>query len=349
MASVVRVLHLVGSPESDFFADLSRLYAADCLAATADPSRYEFLVAYVAPDGHWRFPHSLAVDDLSTATPMPIAAAITRLCGLGIDVMVPQMFCIEGMTRYRSLFDLLGIPYIGNTADLMALTADKAKTKAVVARAGVRVPDGQVLRRGEAATVAPPAVVKPVSADNSVGVSLVRSDHEWDAALARAWDHGPALVETYIELGREVRCGTIVRGGNIVALPLEEYAVDPIHKPVRGEDDKLARGVNGQLHLVAKDSAHSWIVGPADPVTAAVQDAAIRCHEALGCRHYALFDFRVDPAGRPWFLEAGLYCSFATQSVIPVMAKAVGITLSVLFADAIQQALHDGPDRQSVR
>ena len=75
---------------------------------------------------------------------------------------------------------------------------------------------------------------------------------------------------------------------------------------------------------MAKDRAHAWIVDPSDPVTARVWAAARQCHEALGCRHYGLFDFRVDPDGQPWFLEAGLYCSFARQSVIAVMAAAAG-------------------------
>jgi D-alanine-D-alanine ligase len=38
-------------------------------------------------------------------------------------------------------------------------------------------------------------------------------------------------------------------------------------------------------------------------------------HQALGFRQYSLFDFRIDPDGRPWFLEA-VYCSFAPDSVI---------------------------------
>jgi D-alanine-D-alanine ligase len=67
--------------------------------------------------------------------------------------------------------------------------------------------------------------------------------------------------------------------------------------------------------------------------------AAQSCHAALGCRHYSLFDFRLDPAGRPWFLEAGLYCSFAEQSVISTMARAVGITTPALFAGVLAEAL----------
>ena len=89
---------------------------------------------------------------------------------------------------------------------------------------------------------------------------------------------------------------------------------------------------------MAKDSTRSWIVDPADPITPTVWDAAAACHRALGCRHYSLFDFRIDPAGNPWFLEAGLYSSFAPQSVISTMAAAVGIPLSTLFSTMVRQA-----------
>ena len=41
-------------------------------------------------------------------------------------------------------------------------------------------------------------------------------------------------MESYIELGREVRCGVVVRDGELVCLPLEEYRVDRVTKPIRG-------------------------------------------------------------------------------------------------------------------
>ena len=78
-------------------------------------------------------------------------------------------------------------------------------------------------------------------------------------------------------------------------------------------------------------------------------DAARRCHVALGCRDYSLFDFRVDPDGRPWFLEAGLYCSFARQSVISMMAAAAGIALDELFASALDGALGAQPSHGADR
>lgn len=335
-----RVLHLVGSAVSEFHCDLSRLYARDCLDATADPERYEFHIASVAPDGRWCFPVDLDDSTIAAADTMTLADAVAHIVSLDVDVMVPQMFCVPGMTHYRALFDTLALPYVGNPPDVMALTADKAKARAVVADAGVRVPVGEVVRPGRTPTLEPPVVVKPVDSDNSLGIGLVLEMDEYPGALDAAWAHSDrVLVERYVELGREVRCATIVRDGGLIALPLEEYAMDTRDKPVRDAADKLARGPDGEMRLVAKEATRAWIVDSNDPVNVAVHDAARRCHVALGCRDYGLFDFRIDPDGVPWFLEAGLYCSFARQSVIPVMAAAADIDLIDLFADSIGHAL----------
>jgi len=336
------ILHLVGSPVDEFHADLSRLYAGGCIDALAGDDRYDSRVAYVAPDGSWRFTTALDPESLASAAPLTLAEAVAYLQAMTVDAVVPQMFCLPGMTAYRALFDVLNIPYLGNPPEVMAIAADKAKARAIVAAAGVAVPEGEVLVAGESPSLLLPVVVKPVDADNSAGVTLVREASELEAAVDLAQAHGrAALVESYVELGREVRCGIIVRHGELVCLPLEEYAVNA-DKPVRLGDDKLDRSTDGDLYLVAKDPTRAWIVPQDDPITERVWAAARRCHVALGCRHYSLFDFRVDPEGNPWFLEAGPYCSYAPTSVIAVMAAATGVDVAELFATTLTELEEEG-------
>ncbi|MEO6900514.1 MAG: D-alanine--D-alanine ligase [Mycobacteriaceae bacterium] len=340
MARSLRVLLLVGSAVNEFYADLSRLYAADCLDAVADPERYELSVAHVSPDGSWCFPADLRPQIIAAAPRVGLGEAVTQLQARGLDAVVPQMFCVPGMTQYRALVELAGIPLLGNPADVMALGAHKARARAVVAAAGVAVPDGELLRAGEQPGLTPPFVVKPVDTDNSLGLALVREHAELAAALRAAFvESDEVLVERYVELGREVRCGIVVRDGELVGLPLEEYAVHPESKPIRLHDDKIRTGTDGGLGLVAKDAEHAWIVDVEDPLTAVVHEAAKACHRALGCRDYSLFDFRVDPDGQPWFLEAGLYCSFARSSVVAVMAAAAGLELPELFETVLTGSL----------
>ena len=335
-----RVLHLVGSASSEFYSQLSQLYAKDCLEATTNPQLYDMQIALITPDRQWRFPTSLNPADIAAAAPMPISDAIRCISTQAIDVVLPQMFCIPGMTAYRALLDVLQIPYVGNQPDVMAIATHKARAKAIVAAAGVPVPQGELLRRGDFPTIKPPAVVKPVNADNSFGVSFVADQTNYHVALDGAFDHAEeVLVEEYIELGREVRCGVIVKQGELIPLPLEEYFVDSQQHPIRNYSDKLKTTTTGELSLAAKDHDKAWIVELDDPIVAVVQQAAKVCHQALGCRHYSLFDFRISPQGQPYFLEAGLYCSFSPKSVIACMAKKAGLSLPDLLQLAINEAL----------
>lgn len=342
--SRLRILHLVGSAFDDFYCGLSYRYAEGCLENTEKvESLRDFQIAYVTPNGQWQFPRSLRLEDIAAAKPMSLSDAIQFIKTQNIDLMIPHMYCIPGMTQYRALFDLMKIPYIGNTPDIMALTAHKGKTKAIVVAAGVNVPFGELLRRGETPTILPPVVVKPGDADNSLGVVLVKDASEYDAALQKAFEHAnEVLVETFIEPGREVRCSIIVKDGQLIALPIEEYAVDLHERPIRTYADKFPE-LDDEGKFIGypeNDVRKHWINHNTDSVIEKVQELAKKCHLALGCRHYSLFEFRIDKNGEPWFLEAGLYCSFGGGGGISEMARIGGISLDDLVMAMIKEALN---------
>merc|ERR1719329_571909 len=90
--------------------------------------------------------------------------------------MIPHAYCFHGMTTCRGMFDILGIPYVGNPAQPMAVSTDKWQTRVLMASAGVPVAEGELLRRGDAPRMAPPFVLKPCREDNSQGVALYRGD-----------------------------------------------------------------------------------------------------------------------------------------------------------------------------
>ena len=183
-----------------------------------------------------------------------------------------------------------------------------------------------------------PVIVKPNRCDNSEGVTLVRHPEAYAGALAAAFAYDDqVMVEEYIELGREVRCAMVARQNKLIGLPLEEYFVESSDRPIRTQAHKLKRNAENELIFTAKGSAQSWIVDRDDPDTERVWEAAERCHHALGCRHYSLFDFRIDPAGQPWFIEAGLYCSFSPQSVMVTMMAAAGTPLNEFFDTILRE------------
>ncbi len=324
----MKILQLVGSPSADFYGKLSRLYAQDSIEALS--GKYEFVIACVSPKG-WQFPNSLTQNDIDRAEFLTLTEAIAQIERLKPDLALPQMFCIPGMTLYRGLLELLNIPFIGNRADLMALCADKVKTKTIVATAGVKVPLGEVLEKNERPKLNPPVVIKPVDADNSIGVSFVKQQSDYEEALALAFQHSErVLVEEFIP-GREVRCGILDLKGKLIFLPLEEYPLNDRY-PIRTVESKIKTTTDGALYLTAKEPTKAWIINPKDDeITNKVWQSAQKCHQTIGCRHYSLWDFRVTPEGEPYLLEAGLYCSFSPKSVIVTMAKSLGISLDELF------------------
>ena len=107
-------------------------------------------------------------------------AAPPRLRGLGrsgLDHYIPS-------TRRHLVFEL---PFVGCDPGSMALSTNKSRTKAVLGSGGTPVPRGELLHTGDMPTLTMPFIVKPCSEDNSMGVTLVRSAEDADAALAEAF------------------------------------------------------------------------------------------------------------------------------------------------------------------
>ena len=72
-------------------------------------------------------------------------------------------------------------------------------SRAILAEAGLPVPEGVILVREEddpeLAYPGPfPAVVKPTLMENSVGVELVRNTREMRAAIEGAWKYGDMAI-----------------------------------------------------------------------------------------------------------------------------------------------------------
>ena len=365
----LRVLHLFGSSTSAYYEKLSVAYACEAIDALAGPTsaRFEFVFAHVHPRGDdgaaeptWSFPAAADAASLAAAPRVSRAAGVARLAALAPDACVPHMFCYDGMTSYRALFELLDVPLVGCDSASMALSTNKSRAKAVMAAAGTPVPAGELLRAGERPSMPCPIIVKPCSEDNSMGVSLCRTDADVDAALAGALAFDDeVLVEEFVPLGRELRVGVIAEprapadaaggGGDddgdddapsrLRVLPTLEYHL-PADKPIRASNDKLTSDAKGVMSGFAKTNRSC----PADvdeALWAKVEAGAKRAHVALGCRDYSLYDVRVSPSGEVAFLEACLYCSFAPRSVVVLMAGATAepaLAHVRLFTELVERA-----------
>lgn len=336
------LLHLLGSPTSTYYEELSLMYARGC-ASAHDDGEFEFVFCMVHPGGMLSFPSELSPGSVDASQKFPVAEGIGRLAALQADVCQSHMFCQLGVSTYRAILDLLNIPFVGGSVDAMCLTTHKARTRAVVAEAGVPCAEGEVLRPGMRPSLHPPFILKPCSEDNSMGLGVVKESSELDDKLAEAFKFDDeVLCERFIPPGRELRFAVLEdeSGQPTIILPAVEYFLSN-EKPVRTSNDKTHVDESGRPLKFAKPSRKCPAVIDA-ALQAKLVDAVTRAHVALGCRDYSLYDFRVDPDGNIFFLEASLFCCFAPNSVICLMADASGLPElkpSVLFKTMVRRAL----------
>merc|ERR1712032_1400207 len=180
------------------------------------------------------------------------------------------------------------------------------RSKAVVTSAGVPCAPSQVVRPGEKPSLSFPFVVKPCSEDNSMGVAVVKSAAELDAALEGAFEFDDeVLCEAFVPPGREIRYAVLEVGESdangrpkLIGLPGVEYFMTK-EKPIRTSDDKLTADSSGKLSF--SKPARACPAELDTDLEKKLLDASMKAHTALGCRDYSLYDFRVDPEGNIYF------------------------------------------------
>lgn len=335
----ISVLHVAGSPVSQYYSMISVHYARQMLAGASDEvtkAAFDFHFAVVLPGGAWCLVEDLDQATIDGAEKLTHGLALSALASGSYDVCVPHMFCYPGYTTYRALMDLLGVPLVGQGPECMALITDKQQTKGVAKAAGVPVPEGELLYSPtQTPTVPYPFVLKPCCEDNSMGITKVDSAEELPAALAEAFKFDDRVVcERFIPLGREIRCAVVEdeSGEPSIFLPATEYMLTPEH-PMRLSADKISTTQDGlpdaskffaTNHSEAPSFRTSVTPAPlSDELAAKLAEASRRAHKALKCRDFSIFDFRVDPDGEVFMLECQPVCSFARESAMMGMASKV--------------------------
>jgi len=233
------------------------------------------------------------------------------------------------MTRFRSLFDMLDIPFLGNHEYTIWPATDKATTKQLLESSGVSVPKGDLLVKGRTEfpqTVHVPFVVKPCNEDNSRGITLVRREEDAVAAIEYAFSFDSRVVVDAYIAGREVRAACIEEeDGSLTVLPKIEYFLQDIrtsaHKLQTGSDGKLTENA---IKAAKKDGDRQCPADLSPQLHERIDTMVKLAHKVLKCRHYSLYDLRIDADEQPYILEAALFCSFSPLSVIPAMAAHAG-------------------------
>jgi D-alanine-D-alanine ligase len=207
----------------------------------------------------------------------------------------------------------LGLPYVGAGIEASRIAFDKILTEECLRKAGILVPESEVLCRGDEPSMDPPVAVKPPRQGSSVGCSLVFSESEWPLALADAWQYGEEILVQRFIPGREFTVGVV--DGTV--LPIVEIVT--------------AAGWYDYTAKYKADTTRYVIPAGLDAESAAcMQKTALKTFGALGARGFGRVDFRMTPEGEQYVLELNTIPGFTSHSLLPKAAAAAGIGFPAL-------------------
>jgi len=230
----------------------------------------------------------------------------------------------------QGALELLGIPYTGSGPLAFALAMDKTMTKRVWLQQGLPTPEFEVLDADTELRLVPdrlnlPLIIKPPHEGSTVGITKVvgYSDMKEAYAAAARFD-SEVLAEQFIT-GRELTVAVLGSGKTARALPVIEIA---------------APGGNYDYeHKYFSDDTQYFCPAtlPAE-VAEEVAAIAVKAYRALGCEGWGRADFILDRDNRPWLLEMNTSPGMTSHSLVPMAAKAVGISYAELCVAILAEA-----------
>lgn len=228
----------------------------------------------------------------------------------------------------QGLLEVMQIPYTGSGVLASALGMDKVASHNIFLSHDIPIPPFYVLTEKEApgfrAHLLPfglPMVVKPASKSSSVGVAIVSETGEIPAAMKEAFRYGPRIIlEKYIS-GMEVQVG-ILEGRALGAIEI---------RPKTKFYDYTAKYVPGM-------SEHIFPAPLPPEIYQSVLDCGLQAHRVLGCSGYSRVDLLLDAEKNPYVLEVNTLPGMTETSLLPEIARGVGIDFDMLVEKILETA-----------
>ncbi len=238
----------------------------------------------------------------------------------------------------QGALELMGLPYTGSGVMASSISIDKVTTKRIWLADGLPTPKYVLLRRGaferKQVLAVPddlglPLIVKPAREGSSIGVVKVEGYSGMVGAVEQAAQlDADVLCEQFIR-GDEVTCPVMGSGDSARALP-----VIRIVAPEGNYDYQNKYFTDTTQYLVP--------CGLPAGEEEAIQALVLQAYRVLGCRGWGRLDVMIDAKTRkPYLLEINTSPGMTSHSLVPMSARAAGISYEDLCLEVLRTASLD--------
>ena len=218
----------------------------------------------------------------------------------------------------QAVLEYLEVPYTGSGVMASSLGMHKLMTKMVWQSANIATPAWQLLNdQTDWHTVAHnlglPLVVKPVHEGSSLGVHIVSSIDDMQAAYAdaKAFD-------------RQVMAEQFIAGDEYTVAILNGQALPAIRLQTDNEFYDL------QAKYYSSDTQYSFDNTLSVTQQADMEAQCVKAFAALECMAWGRIDVMRDKQGKDWLLEVNTSPGMTTHSLVPMAAQQAGLSYAQL-------------------
>ncbi len=231
----------------------------------------------------------------------------------------------------QGALEQLGIPYTGSGVMACAIAMDKIYTKMIWLMKALPTPrysslTGDADLAAVVAELGLPLIVKPPHEGSTIGITKVNAAGELKAAYDIAAGFDDVVLAEEFVTGREFTVAVLGKGVNARALPIVEI---------------VAPGGNYDYqNKYFTDDVKYFCPAELDPALAAeMARLAVEAYRALDCEGWGRIDFMLRASdSKPFLIEANTSPGMTGHSLVPMAARAMGISYEDLCVEILRSA-----------
>ncbi len=334
MSKKIRVGLLFGgrSPEHEI-----SLRSARGVLSALDTKKYQPVLIGITKQGIWlNKKDSKTLLEKGTVKQVAKPNLLPAFDPKSVDAIFPVMhgsFSEDG--TMQGFLKLVNIPFVGPSVLGSSVGMDKDVTKRLLRDAGVDIAAFFCFKKHEIAEIkfAPikkklglPLFVKPANAGSSVGVSKVRNEKEFYAAIKNAFKFDTKILIEEGVKGHEIEVAVLGNEHPMASIP--------------GEIVPAADFYSYEAKYAASSEALPLIPAPLPKaLLKKVQQKALVVYQTLSLEGLTRVDFFVTDSGRIVLNEVNTIPGFTSISMYPKLWEATGISYTDLISRLIELAL----------
>ncbi len=252
-----------------------------------------------------------------------------------LDVIFPVLHGTDGEDgSIQGLIKAMGIPMVGTGVLGSAVSMSKLVAKQLMQQAGIPVTDFLFFRHDQMEEIkfekvkdklGLPFMVKAANLGSSVGISKVKSQEEFDAALKDSFRYDDCIIlEEYIK-GREIECAILGNKPPEASLPGE--IIISSNYDFYTFDAKYVDGEAVKIEVPAKLDKD---------ISSTIRDYSIKAYQQLQCEDFARVDLFLSESGKVYVNEINTIPGFTNSSMYPMMWKDRGVSFTNLISRLIE-------------